>query len=457
MKQIGRYRLDRVLGSGAFATVWKGYDPELDVPVAVKVLADNWAANADVRERFLTEARLLRRIQSPRVVRVYDVGLAPPAADQPGQPYFVMDYVEGGPLTELVGRLPAEEAIRLAREAAEAAQVLHDNGIIHRDLKPGNFLTDTRYAPLRVLVADLGSAKKLADATGYTVTTGSPAYMAPEQADQLGGFDSRADVYALGVVSYELLSGHRPFAGLNAGELMLRTSDVRPEPIAAGLGLPAEVDAVLARAVDPDPDGRPPDAQSFGAALSTAADAATGSQAEAEFPTTTFRRPTPTAGEDRDDNTVVFVAPRTHGDPNDQGPSTGTGTDAARPTASTPVTPAAEQHRQQDWLRVEDATLPVDESSAVSPAPTAYDQRQDPAQSHQQPSTQQPSTQQPSTRQPSTQQPSAVAQPVRPEPASTPPNVRRSTSRPSGWSASMVIIVAAVLFIVATAVSWVFR
>ncbi|SDT45283.1 serine/threonine-protein kinase [Microlunatus soli] len=275
MKQIGRYRLDRVLGAGAFATVWKAYDPDLDVPVAVKVLADNWAVNADVRERFLTEARLLRRIQSPRVVRVYDVGVSPPGGDRPEQPYFVMDFIEGGALTGLVGQLPADEAVRLAAEASEAVQVLHEAGIVHRDLKPGNFLIDTRHAPLHVLVADLGSAKKLADASGYTVTTGSPAYMAPEQADQFGGFDSRADVYALGVVSYELLAGRRPFAGLTAGELVRRSRDVRPEPIAARLGLPPQIDQLLAAAMDPDPDGRPADAHTFGTTLRAALPAET--------------------------------------------------------------------------------------------------------------------------------------------------------------------------------------
>ncbi|MGI8613898.1 MAG: protein kinase domain-containing protein [Nocardioidaceae bacterium] len=96
MRHLGRYRLDEPLGSGAFATVWKAFDPELDSVVAVKVLADNWATNADVCERFLAEARLLRRISHPAVVRVHDVGTAP-GDDGVGRPYFVMDLVTGGP------------------------------------------------------------------------------------------------------------------------------------------------------------------------------------------------------------------------------------------------------------------------------------------------------------------------------------------------------------------------
>ncbi len=106
MRQIGRYRLDHVVGSGAFATVWKARDPELDAVVAIKVLADNWSHDADVRARFLAEARLLRRLESPRVVKVHDVGELP--AEHPGdpsRPYFVMDHVDGGTLADRVGRV----------------------------------------------------------------------------------------------------------------------------------------------------------------------------------------------------------------------------------------------------------------------------------------------------------------------------------------------------------------
>jgi serine/threonine protein kinase len=287
MRQIGRYRVHHVLGSGAFATVWKGHDPELDVAVAIKVLADNWSVDADMRERFTAEARLLRRIESPRVVKVHDVGVHPAGDDgYPDRPYFVMDFIEGGTLADWVGRLPPDDAVVLAREAAYAVQVLHDFGVVHRDLKPSNLLVDSRTTPPGVVVADLGSAKLLADASGFTVTMGTPAYMAPEQAGQVSGFDGRADVYALGVIGYELLSGRRPFAGPDAARGAARDASgdatggagPRPAPLAAELGVAPRLDAVLASALDRDPARRPPDAQTFGQAL----DAALGEPSEAD-------------------------------------------------------------------------------------------------------------------------------------------------------------------------------
>ncbi|MFC1408728.1 serine/threonine-protein kinase [Streptacidiphilus sp. N1-12] len=265
MQKLGRYLLEDRLGAGSFATVWKAYDPELDTDVAVKVLADNWASNADVRERFLAEARLLRRISSPRVVRVHDVGV------QDERPYFVMDYVRGGTLAEQVGHCGPAEALRLAAEAGCAVQVLHDAGVIHRDVKPSNLLLDAGRTPAAVLVADLGSAKQLADASGLTVTTGTPAYMAPEQAFQTSGFDARADVYALGVVAFELLTGHKPFGAGGWATLTPAEASASTLPTVSGEGESEAldgIDALLRAALSFDPDDRPQSAQIFADALS---------------------------------------------------------------------------------------------------------------------------------------------------------------------------------------------
>lgn len=256
MKQIGRYRLDGVQGFGAFAMVWHGYDPELEIPVAIKMLAENWSHHADVRERFLAEARLLRKIDSPRVIRVYDIGT------HEERPYFVMDFIDGGTVADRVkSAVTPEHALKLAVESARAVQVLHDAGVLHRDIKPTNLLVGEGE---RVLVADLGSAKRLAEASGVTVTTGTPAYMAPEQA-RGEPVDERSDVYSLGAVTYELLSGKQPFDVSDPGSLLSRTPDSRP-PKLSGAGL-RPLDRVLASALATRPADRPPSAAAFASAL----------------------------------------------------------------------------------------------------------------------------------------------------------------------------------------------
>ena len=267
MRQIGRYRLDAVHGSGAFATVWRGYDPELEIPVAVKVLAENWSHHADVRERFLAEARLLRRITSDRVVRVHDVGT------HDDQPYFVMDFVAGGTLADLAdGSLSPGEALVLAERSARAVAVLHAAGVVHRDIKPSNLLIEPVDGdPGRVLVADLGSAKRLAEASGITVTTGTPSYMAPEQA--LGRtIDERCDVYALGVVTYVLLAGRLPFDVSDPMTLVTRTAADRPATLDGPRHLPppldrTSLDSLLVRSMALDPATRLRTAEDFADAL----------------------------------------------------------------------------------------------------------------------------------------------------------------------------------------------
>jgi serine/threonine protein kinase len=258
MKQIGRYRLDVVEGFGAFATVWRGFDSELEIPVAVKVLAENWAHHADVRERFLAEARLLRRIDDPRVVRVHDIGT------HEDRPFFVMDYVSGGTVADQVtAKGSTADALRLAIESARAVQVLHDAGMLHRDVKPSNLLVGEDG---KVLVADLGSAKRLAEASGVTVTTGTPAYMAPEQA-RGAPVDPRSDVYSLGAVTYELLCGRQPYDVADPASLLNRPNDSRPEPLAGQHGLPRNLDHVLASALATRPTDRPASAAAFADAL----------------------------------------------------------------------------------------------------------------------------------------------------------------------------------------------
>lgn len=276
MDNIGRYRLTRRLGSGSFATVWLGHDDDLDVPVAVKVLADNWASNDDVRNRFLAEARLMRQIRDDRIVRVYDIGTLD---DQ--RPYFVMDYADAGSLEELrTQRIDSRRALQLCAEAGRALHVLHTHDVIHRDVTPGNILLSTRKdGGVHVLLADLGVAKSMIDEVGQTMTAGTPAYMALEQATGAGVLDHRADVYSLAAVTYAMLTGRPPFPVRTLAELLARDPNESPAPVAAQVGAHPALDALLAAALSPQPGRRPPSATVFASALDEIATQMTGANA----------------------------------------------------------------------------------------------------------------------------------------------------------------------------------
>ena len=253
MDVIGRYRLQSKIGAGAFATVWRGYDDDLDVDVAVKVLAENWSSRADVRERFLSEARLMRRIASDRVVRVFDLGQLPD-----GRPYFVMDYVSGGTLAEVLAHGPVEPADALwwGADLARAVAALHAEGVVHRDIAPANLLlrpnggNESGGGTHRIVLADLGLAKRAAEASGLTQAVGTPSYMAPEQGKGDSGFDERADVYAVAAVTYALLTGRAPFVASSITDVVGRDPDSNPPSLQPllhdSLG---QVDELLARAL----------------------------------------------------------------------------------------------------------------------------------------------------------------------------------------------------------------
>lgn len=204
---FGRYRVIRRLGSGSFATVWLAQDDLLNYPVAIKVLAENWAHQMDIQHRFLEEARILRQTDSTWLVAVHDVDVLPD-----GRPYMVMTYADQGSVSDLVnrGQLPLDEALRLLTEIGQGITVLHNHGTIHRDIKPSNVLLQSSPVGQRVLVADLGFAKSIDEASGFTAAAGTPGYMSPEQSIPGGDLDVRSDVYSLGAVAYELITGRPP-------------------------------------------------------------------------------------------------------------------------------------------------------------------------------------------------------------------------------------------------------
>ncbi|MEV4661727.1 protein kinase [Micromonospora echinofusca] len=280
-ERIGPYRIERLLGAGSFATVWLAHDPVLDSRVAIKVLAENWHHDLRVRERFLDEARLLRRLDDERLTRVHAAGELPD-----GRPYSVMAWADGGSLHERLatGPMPPPVALDLLAEIAAGVAVLHRHGVVHRDLTPGNVLFRSGPDGERVLIADLGLAKALAAASGLTARAGTPGYMAPEQDDPFAVVDTRADVYGLGRLGLRLLA---PAAGTTVARDATPTvgpadgPDGRAGGAATGprrrvgdggdgergRGVPPEVVDVLRRATAHRPADRYPDAAAFRLAL----------------------------------------------------------------------------------------------------------------------------------------------------------------------------------------------
>ena len=262
--RLGRYAVRRRLGSGAFATVWLAYDEQLDSPVAVKVLADNWTEDLHVRRRFLDEGRLLRRVESPHVVSVHDAGEL-----DDGRPYLVMTYADQGTLADRLAleSLTPAQALEVVAQVGAGLSALHDCDVLHRDVKPANVLFRSSSGRVRAMLGDLGLGKALDGSSRLTMVGGTPTYVAPEQA--LGErLDGRADQYSLGVLTYLLLAGRPPYAH---GSLGAATEPGPPDPLTGPSGpYPDPVDAVVRRALARDRDDRWPDVRSFVAALEEA-------------------------------------------------------------------------------------------------------------------------------------------------------------------------------------------
>jgi len=261
----GRYRLTAPLGEGGMSTLWRAVDQQLDREVAVKILRPQYSADPGFAARFRQEARSVASLTHPNIVSVYDYGTDPDGATQ----YIVMQLVEGRDLAAILkerGRISADDAVQVAIAVASALEAAHRRGIVHRDVKPGNILiTDDG----DVKVTDFGIARAVSEAsmTVTGTTLGSVHYFSPEQArgDEVTG---RSDVYALGIVLYEMLTGHRPFEGDSAaGVALKRLTENPPRPMVAGQPLPPGLEAILRRALEREPDKRFPDAGSFAEAL----------------------------------------------------------------------------------------------------------------------------------------------------------------------------------------------
>jgi serine/threonine-protein kinase len=258
--RLGQYRIDELIGQGGMARVYRAYQPTLDRNVAIKALPtrlDN-VQDQDLLHRFYVEARLVAKLTHPNIVPVHDFG------EDQGWAYIVMEYIAGGTVREQMLKAEAQRArlslpwvLKVVEQAALALDFAHLNGVVHRDVKPGNMLLRTEDF---MLLGDFGIATILESSlalsrTGSTV--GTPQYMAPEQGMPNGVIDGRTDIYALGVVLYQLVTGHLPFTSETpVGIIMKHIQEPPPAPALYVAGLSPRVEQIILAAMAKDPNAR---------------------------------------------------------------------------------------------------------------------------------------------------------------------------------------------------------
>ncbi|MFL5980644.1 MAG: protein kinase domain-containing protein [Gaiellaceae bacterium] len=259
----GRYEIEELVGHGGMSSVYKAHDSLLERHVALKVLHDQYSGDDDFVERFKREARSVAQLQHPNIVTVIDRG------EEDGRQYIVFEYIDGENLKERVvreGRLDVREALEIALEVARGLAFAHENGLVHRDVKPQNVLLN---GDGRAKVTDFGIARTL-DVDGMTQTgtvLGTSNYIAPEQASGQP-VDAHSDVYSLGAVLYELLTGDVPFPGENfVAVAMKHLHEPAPNLLDVRKDVPLRVAAAVDRALEKDPEQRFPTMDAFAAEL----------------------------------------------------------------------------------------------------------------------------------------------------------------------------------------------
>ena len=250
---LGKYRIESLLGSGGFAWVFKGYDPELEIPVAIKVLKPQFAGDQAVVDRFKREASTAARLRHPNIIKIYAVGREKDAV------YFVMDYLPSGLATRLEASqsLPEDYVLRVGVDVARALAFAHREGVIHRDIKVDNILFDSHG---NAVVADFGIARAVSgyvNQTGTNMVVGTPQYFAPEQA-RAKALDGRADLYSLGVTLFRAATGRLPFEGEDWYEIARQhVEEPPPTPTSINPALSSEFEAIVLQCLAKSPDERP--------------------------------------------------------------------------------------------------------------------------------------------------------------------------------------------------------
>ena len=267
-----RYRIIGLLGRGGMGEVYRADDLKLGQPVALKFLPKALADDPVRRERFYAEVRIARQVSHPNICRVYDIGeLAGPAlserGESKGRAFLTMEYVDGEDLASLlkrIGRLPGDKAIDVARQLCAGLAAAHDKGVLHRDLKPANVMIDGRG---RVRITDFGLAMAAGEDVAAGEVSGTPAYMAPEQFAGKGA-SVRSDIYALGLVLYELYTGRRAFEAATLAELRAHKETATPTaPSEITREIDPIVDRVIRRCLEKDPRHQPASVAQVAAAL----------------------------------------------------------------------------------------------------------------------------------------------------------------------------------------------
>ena len=256
-----RYRVDSLLGRGGMGAVYRAHHLSMGKPVAVKVVRPELGGTVDAARRFHREARAASLLSHPHTIRVFDFGQMPDRTL-----YMVMELLDGRSLARLIAEGPVawQRAARIAGEVAQSLIEAHAHGLVHRDLKPENIvLIDTAGHADFVKVLDFGIAKVLTGSSGVSSVTesgavvGTPYYMAPEQASAPQGITNAVDVYALGVILYEMLTGHLPFMGDTPMEVLM-AHVTRPAPdLPPDVGVPAALRGLLGRMLSKEPPSRP--------------------------------------------------------------------------------------------------------------------------------------------------------------------------------------------------------